>query len=278
MFSYVIVALNEESNIFDCIQSIKAFGGADIYLLDGGSIDKTVSIAQDLGCKTIILPGSSISIRRGYALDNIDCKYLFFVDADHRLSSEYAENELLKYFDKNEKLAGIQLRLDAHKSTKGYWAKGFSERLRMITATPGGRVVIGTPCIFRKKITQQIGYDKNLTGPSDDTLFCSKLIAAGYSLLAVKECAYELVRGTFRGTLKKAFWYGMGDAEYIEHDKKNRSRHLYHVYIRGIVIYPFRVLCKAFHLTPFFLIFGVVRGLGLLWGTFNRGDLSKTRS
>lgn len=278
MFAYVVVALNEEPNIFDCISSIKSFGAANIYLLDGGSSDKTVLIAQDMGCKTIIIPGSSISIRRGHALDSIDCEYLFFVDADQRLSNEFTESELLTYFDKTKNLAGIQLKLEADESTKGYWAKGFSQRLKMITATPGRRMVIGTPCIFKKKITQEIGYDKNLTGPSDDTLFCSKLVSAGYCLLAVEEGAYEIVRGTFRSTLKKAFWYGMGDAEYIRHDKKNRLRHLYHVYIRGIVIYPFRALSEAIYLTPFFFIFGITRGAGLIYATFTKGDLSKTRS
>jgi len=278
MFSYVVVALNEESNIFDCVSSIKSFGAKDIYVLDGGSTDGTISIAMDLGCKVIELPGSSISIRRGYALENIDCEFLFFVDADQRLASEYSERDLFSYFNNDENLAGLQLRLEADTSTSGYWAKGFAERLKIITGTPGKRRVIGTPCVFKNEIAKNIGYDIHLTGPSDDTLFCSKIVAAGYNLMAVKEVAYEIVRGTFKGTVKKAFWYGMGDAEYIRSDRKNLLRHLYHVYIRGIGIYPLQAFFTTSYLAPFFLIFGLTRGFGLFYGSLTRGDLSKTRS
>ncbi len=278
MFAYVVISLNEELNIFDCIKSLKDFGAKVIYLLDGGSSDKTVSIAKNLGCKVVLMPGSSISARRAYALDSIDCDYIFFVDADQRLSNNFSENNLLGYFERQNKLAGIQLRLQAHESTAGYWAKGFSERLKMITGIPGRRLVIGTPCVFSKNLTQGIGYEKKLTGPCDDTLFCSKLTAAGYDLLAVKESANEVVRGTFGGTIKKAFWYGMGDAEYIRFATQNRLRHVYHVLIRGMVIFPLKTIFSSFCLTPFFLIFGIARSMGLIYAIFRKVNMSQTSS
>lgn len=278
MMSCAIISLNEESNISDCIQSIRDFGIENVFLLDGGSKDKTVSIAKGMGCVVIEMPGSSISSRRGYALEQIDAEFLLFVDADQRLCGDSSIEDLLHNFKSTSKLAGIQLRLKADPSTKGYWALGFSERLNLITGKPGRRAVIGTPCIFKKSITREVRYNVNLTGPSDDTLFCSSLIRAGYVLEAVQQVAYELVRATFRGTLKKAFWYGMGDAEYIRFDRENLTRHLYHVYVRGILIYPSLILFKKFYLTPFFIIFGVTRGVGLIYGAIWRVNLSNASS
>lgn len=278
MFAYIVIAWNEELNIRDCINSIKALTSSEIYLLDGGSTDKTTAIAAQLGCKVISMPGSSISERRGFALKNIACEYIFFVDADQRLAKKYTEEQLLAHFNSIKNLAGIQLRLEGCPSTVGYWANGFSERLKMITATPGGRSVIGTPCIFNKNLASHIEYEKNLTGPSDDTLYCSRLISAGYQLRAVEQGAYEVVRSSFKGTLKKAFWYGMGDAEYIRYDKENRLKHLYHVYVRGIIIYPMLTFNRKIHLAPFFLIFGVTRGAGLIYSAISKKDLSKTKS
>src|SRR5215212_9762777 len=50
-FSVVIITLNEEDNIADCIRSVKAFSN-DIIVVDAGSDDKTIDIAKEKGAKT----------------------------------------------------------------------------------------------------------------------------------------------------------------------------------------------------------------------------------
>jgi glycosyltransferase involved in cell wall biosynthesis len=48
--STVIIAQNEEECIKDAIQSCLAFAD-EVVVIDGGSHDATIQIAQDLGCK-----------------------------------------------------------------------------------------------------------------------------------------------------------------------------------------------------------------------------------
>jgi glycosyltransferase involved in cell wall biosynthesis len=276
---FYIVALNEKYNILDCINSIKATGTNNITVLDGGSIDGTQEIVRNAGCNIIELPNTSISYRRGYGINQAALDYICFIDADQRLylGVEY-QNALMAYFNSDMTLAGLQLKLTASDKCEGYWAAGFSKRLELITGTEGKRAVIGTPCVFRSDIVKLIGYEKNLTGPSDDTLFCSKVIQLGYKLIAVSEGANEIVRASFKGTIRKAFWYGKGDAEYMRFDKSNRGRHLYHVLIRGPIIYPAIILMEKPYLVVFFVIFGFARAMGLAIGSVLKKDLTKTFS
>jgi glycosyltransferase involved in cell wall biosynthesis len=280
MIEYFILTLNEESNILGCIESIKSVGGKKITVLDGGSIDSTRDMVVKNGTKVIFLPETSISFRRGFAINNSDSEYICFVDADQRINKLEGGglDKIIRYFEKENKLAGIQFSLKADVSCSGYWAKGFAKRLQMITGQQGFRRVIGTPCVFRLNFAKKVGYEKSLTGPSDDTLFCSKLIDCGFTLRAIKENASELVRANFKGTIKKAFWYGLGDAEFIRFNKKRRRNHLFHVLIRGPVIYPVIVGIQNPLLLPFFLIFGFARVFGLIYGSAKRLDLTKTFS
>lgn len=280
MIEYFILTLNEESNILGCIDSIKSVGGKKITILDGGSIDSTRDVAVKNGTKFTSLPETSISFRRGFAINNADSKYICFVDADQRLNKleDGGIERIIRYFEKENNLAGIQFSLSADVSCSGYWANGFAKRLHMITGQQGLRKVIGTPCVFRLDFARKVGYEKNLTGPSDDTLFCSKLIDNGFTLRAIAENASELVRANFRGTIKKAFWYGLGDAEFIRFNENKRRNHLFHVLIRGPIIYPVIVSTQNPLLIPFFLIFGFVRAIGLIYGSTKKLDLTKTSS
>lgn len=207
-------------------------------------------------------------------------EYICFIDADQRLVGprEGFVERLIKYFENENELAGVQFSLSADESCVGYWAKGFAKRLEMITGQNGPRKVIGTPCVFRLSFAKKVGYDESLTGPSDDTLFCSKLIDSGFTLRAITEKASERVRANLRGTIRKAFWYGRGDAEYIRFNVNSRGNHLYHVLIRGPIIIPIVVAVEKFSMLPFFLILGFVRAAGLLYGYLTKRDLTKTSS
>jgi glycosyltransferase involved in cell wall biosynthesis len=281
LIEFFIVALNEENNISDCINSIKDYGGDFITILDGGSRDLTVCIAEKMGCKVVVLEGTSISYRRGYAVQNSSAEYICFVDGDQKLIKESnIIHAVHKYFDSISNLAGLQFSLIAENIDNSYWADGFSRRLSIITGTPGSRVVIGTPCIFKASLAKKVGYDTSLTGSSDDTVFCARLIESGYKLLAIDEQATEKVRASFKSTIRKAYWYGLGDSEYLRVVKESslRRRHIYHVVVRGLLIYPIKISKTNLKLIPFFIIFGFSRILGMFCGAFSNNDLSRTKS
>lgn len=86
--SVVILTLNEEINIEDCIASCAWCD--DVHVLDSGSTDRTQEIAERLGAKVHVHPFESFGAQRNWAIDNIPIKHdwIFHLDADERFTPE----------------------------------------------------------------------------------------------------------------------------------------------------------------------------------------------
>lgn len=94
--SVVILTLNEEINIADCVASCAWCD--DVHVLDSGSEDRTIQIAQSQGAHTHSHPFESFGKQRNWAIDNIPLKHdwVFHLDADERFTPELvAEMERL---------------------------------------------------------------------------------------------------------------------------------------------------------------------------------------
>ena len=265
-----ILTYNEESNISDCIDSILLCSFQNIYIFDGGSTDRTIEIAKDKKVFIDVIQGSSISERRGLALNHAianNFEFVLFVDADQRLLDPDTPAKIEKIFINESLLAGVQLNLvkPREEIKLNYWQQGFYSRHSLITTNFGPKVVIGTPCFFRINIVKNFQYNiGKILGPSDDTFFCKQITNAGFSLKSVDIECTEIVRASLSSTIKKAYWYGIGDAEYIINEKSNKNtrNHLYHVIIRNPIINPLRNANKLF---SFYLIFGLSRLYGFLY-------------
>lgn len=265
-----ILTYNEQKNITDCISSAKECGFDNIAVFDGGSTDDTVSIAKKMGVIVFAEKGSSISMRRGYGLqyacDNA-YDYVFFVDADQRLMDKDTQGKVNAIFSKNKLVTGIQLNIVSpeYSGSFNYWQKGFYSRHALITADYSLKKVIGTPCFFRIDIVKDFKYNTGkINGPSDDTFFCKQINSKGFQLISTDIKCTEIVRASFLSTVRKAFWYGIGDAEYVinEVNSSDRKNHMFHVLIRNPLINPIRKWNDFFF---FYLIFGFSRMGGFLY-------------
>lgn len=79
-----ILSLNEENRIARAIASA-AFAD-QIIVMDSGSSDNTVQIAQDMGASVYIEPDwQGFAVQRNRALAHITCDYIFFLDADEEI-------------------------------------------------------------------------------------------------------------------------------------------------------------------------------------------------
>src|SRR3972149_5356327 len=91
-FSVLILTLNEEVNIAHAINSVKGWA-AEIIILDSGSTDGTVKLAESMGAKVFHRTFDNYANQRNYALKELPIKseWIFFLDAD-----EYPTEELKK--------------------------------------------------------------------------------------------------------------------------------------------------------------------------------------
>jgi len=100
--STVIIAQNEEECIADAIQSCLAFAD-EIVVVDGGSCDTTVQIAQELGCKVYINVWPGYSKQRNFGAEKASHEWIFFIDAD-----EFADQDLASALLSWKNAAGIE--------------------------------------------------------------------------------------------------------------------------------------------------------------------------
>ncbi len=84
----VILTYNEEKNIARCIEAVRDVAD-EIFLVDSGSTDATISIAENLGVKVYrrALNGD-FAEQRNYALEKTNADYILYIDADETATPE----------------------------------------------------------------------------------------------------------------------------------------------------------------------------------------------
>jgi glycosyltransferase involved in cell wall biosynthesis len=85
--SVVIITYNEESNIVDCIDSVKPIAD-EIIVLDSFSTDKTVQIAESLGAIVFLQKFQGHIEQKNAVKDLAKYDLILSIDADERLSKE----------------------------------------------------------------------------------------------------------------------------------------------------------------------------------------------
>lgn len=89
--SILILTLNEEANLPDCIESVK--WSDDIVVLDSHSTDHTVKIAEGLGARVVERRFDNWAAHQNWALEQIAFKHpwVFYLDADERMTERLRE-------------------------------------------------------------------------------------------------------------------------------------------------------------------------------------------
>lgn len=99
--TFIVLTKNEGKNIEACISSAKTLAKR-IIVVDSGSNDKTVEIAQQCGAETVFHEWCGHANQFNWALENCNIKteWVFRLDADERVSKELAE-EIISLNDEN---------------------------------------------------------------------------------------------------------------------------------------------------------------------------------
>jgi (heptosyl)LPS beta-1,4-glucosyltransferase len=84
MLSIVVIAKNEERMIKDCLLSAQF--ADELIVVDSGSTDKTLEISKSLGAKVISIKGQDYSEFRNMGLKSARGEWIFYLDADERIS------------------------------------------------------------------------------------------------------------------------------------------------------------------------------------------------
>lgn len=108
--SIIILTYNEEKNLPNCLNSVKGLN-SEIYVVDSGSMDATLEIAQKAGCKIYNHPFDNYSLQRNWSFNNlpIQTPWILCLDADERLTPELIDEINQVTGDENCKFDGYLL-------------------------------------------------------------------------------------------------------------------------------------------------------------------------
>jgi len=185
MVSVIIPAFNSEKYITECISSIKkndfSHTAYEIIVVDNGSSDKTVSIAERLGVKVLILPSAKIAGLRNHGSRFAQGNILAFLDSDCTVLPSWIPNACMAFEDPGIGIGGSVHRVPAHASwVARAWAFHCKEEgpRTYVNYVPSGNMFI------RKRVFDLVeGFNEALS-VSEDTDLCRRVIRNGYKVLS----------------------------------------------------------------------------------------------
>lgn len=133
----VILANNEELMIGACIDALTWC--SDVLVIDNGSTDETVKIAEQKGARVITAKHASFAKLRNEALKQSKTDWIFYVDADERVTPTLAK-EILVHIETNSADVFVLQRSNI------FFGREF---------THGGWEVDSVERVFRKSVLQE---------------------------------------------------------------------------------------------------------------------------
>jgi glycosyltransferase involved in cell wall biosynthesis len=91
--SVVLITQNEEGNLPRTLESVMPLvrdGKGEIIVVDSGSTDRTVEIAQSFGAKVLVEVWKGFAAQKNSAMDKASMDWVLQLDADERLEPELA--------------------------------------------------------------------------------------------------------------------------------------------------------------------------------------------
>lgn len=107
--SIAIPTLNEESNLRRCLSSIfhqKFRGKLEVFIIDGGSTDRTIEIAKSFKVKVLNNSKKDAESGKLIGLKNATSDYFMILDADMDFYGDDYLNKLLKPLKEDEQIVG----------------------------------------------------------------------------------------------------------------------------------------------------------------------------
>lgn len=89
--SVAIVAQDEEANLARCLEAVRGLA-SDIVVVDSGSRDRTVTIAEALGARCFVEPWTGYAAQKNLALGHCREPWVLCLDADEVVSNELARS------------------------------------------------------------------------------------------------------------------------------------------------------------------------------------------
>lgn len=271
--SVIVVVKDGESTLSQCLAAVLQNNPLEVIVVAATeSRDATIEVAKSFAVHLIETTDSCLAADRQRGIDEARGARIFMVDADHVLDEGAIERMNVELGGLDACQAGLQCSDNAR-----FWQQAESDYWNDYHNHPHGvREMIGTaPTLFRREVFDKVRFSDTVSGGADDTDFMYRLRrTTSFVVGVVPVTIRQLHNSSFKDYVRKFFWYGKGDWEFISHYRNRALAHFWHISVRHIVV---RSLKSAIRLRWKSAIFVIVMGAGRTAGAF-MAALSEARN
>jgi len=171
LISIIITTKNEEKNIGNCLESIKAQKypqeKIEVIVVDNNSSDRTKEIAKKY-TKNVYNFGPERSAQRNFGIKKAKGEYVMYLDADMILSSTIIEEVIKKFQNSSIQYSISNIPLVALYIPEIVLGNSFWSKVRRFERSFYDGTVIDCVRVVRKDIFEKVGgFDLSMTGPED---------------------------------------------------------------------------------------------------------------
>ena len=222
--SVQICTLNEEANIGECLERVRENDPEEIVVIDGGSTDETVEIAESVGAR-VLAPGRlGLGPSRQLGWRSTECPYVAFVDADDRLSLTWLETMLEELHEGG--YAALQSSLRAIE-TGSWWTSGWNQYFIESVKPTADSTMVGRPALFVTAELQR--EDDDLISLDEDTHLSRRFELRGLRQGIGTAIAYRHVEQSWQENASKWKSYGRGYRGFVAEHPDRRNAILRHM-------------------------------------------------
>jgi cellulose synthase/poly-beta-1,6-N-acetylglucosamine synthase-like glycosyltransferase len=267
--SIIVAALNSEQTIGECLKSIFELDypkdSFEVIVMDGGSRDATVQIAEKYPAKVVSTPLNAPAAYN-HAMKTITNEVLGFIDADAKVEKEWL-SKLVPHLAEPQ-VAGVSGGIETW-NEENAWARCIGYEMKNRYARIGkyvGRVATMNLLLKKSVIEEAGGFDENL--PSQyDTDLGFRMAAKGYRIAYEPSAkCYHFNRATVRAYFRQQLQYGKNTLRlYFKHGNLARGDEItdFGMNIQPILILAV-VVCAVLGILPVLRLLWYVAGVLLL--------------
>ena len=225
--SIIVAAYNSEQTIEECLKSILQLnypaGFFEVIVMDGGSKDATVKIAEKYPVKVVSIRLNA-PVAYNYAMKIANHPILGFIDADAKVEREWL-NKLTPHLE-NPKVAGVSGSIETW-NAQNPWAKSIGYELKNRYRRIGkftSRIATMNLLLKKAVIEEAGGWDEKL--PSQyDTDLGFRISAKGYKIAYEPSAiCYHFNRPTLKAYYRQQLQYGKNTLKlYFKHGRLARG-------------------------------------------------------